>query len=70
VRAAIVAKLCMLFYTDYGHFDPTPRKEEKLLVSESRILRIVYETETEEAVYRWRTSTVMGFIKVNFKKYY
>jgi hypothetical protein len=41
VRAAIVAKLCRLFYTDYENFDPTPRKKEKLLVFKSRILRSV-----------------------------
>jgi hypothetical protein len=55
VKAAIVAKLCLLFYTDYENFDPTPRKEEKLLVFKSRILWSVHESETEEFVFSWRT---------------
>jgi len=55
VRAAIVTQLFMLFYTDYENFDPTPRKEEKLLVFDGRILRSVYEPETEEALFEWST---------------
>jgi len=40
---------------DYENFDPTPRKEEKMLAFESRILTSIYEPETEEVVFRWRT---------------
>jgi len=41
----------MLFYRDYENFDPTPRKEEKLCVFKKRILRSIYEPETEEVVF-------------------
>jgi hypothetical protein len=55
VGTTTVAKLCMLFYRDYENFDPTPRKEEKLLVFKSRILKSVYEPETEGVVFGWKT---------------
>jgi len=56
----------MLFYTDYENFDPTPRKEEKLLVFESRILSSIYEPEKQEVVVGW--TTLRGFMAVSFKK--
>jgi hypothetical protein len=42
-------------WADYENFDPTPRKEEKLLVFKSRILRSINESETEENAFGRRT---------------